>query len=78
MRTSKKDKSALRVVSAGSMPWERKNGFGGEHVEITPLVPELVALVNTIETDSEAKAALSEFLRILEAVGVPELLANKP
>ncbi len=74
----KKDKSALRLVSAGSVPWERKIGFGGEQVEVTPLVPELVALVQTIEKDNEAKAALSEFLRVLEVAGVPKLLTDNP
>jgi len=74
----KKDKSALRLVSTGSAPWERKIGFGGEHVEITPQVPELVALVQTIERDSDAKAALSEFLRVLESAGVPKLLNGEP
>ncbi|MNK72916.1 DNA mismatch repair protein [compost metagenome] len=74
----KKDKVALRLVSTGSTPWERKLGFGGEHVEITPQVPALVALVQVIEKDAEAKAALSEFLRVLEAAGVPGLLTDKP
>jgi hypothetical protein len=73
----KKDKSSLRLVSTGSVPWERKIGFGGEQVEVTPTVPALVALVQTIETDSEAKAALSEFLRVLEDAGVPKLLTDK-
>lgn len=74
----KKDKSALRVVSTGSAPWERKTGFGGEHVEITPVVPELVALTKAIDKDAGAKAALSEFLRVLEKAGVPQLLTKVP
>ncbi|MBW8470649.1 MAG: ATP-binding protein [Thiobacillus sp.] len=74
----KKDKAALRLVSTGSTPWERKLGFGGEHVEISPQVPELVALVQVIDKDVEAKAALSEFLRVLETAGVPGLLTDKP
>ena len=76
--TSKKDKSALRLVSSGSVAWERKTGFGGEHVEITPQVPELVSLVHAIDRDNEAKGALSEFLRVLETAGVPKLLSGKP
>ncbi|MFN6195603.1 MAG: ATP-binding protein [Pseudomonadota bacterium] len=75
--TPKKDKSALRLVVAGNVPWERKTGFSGEHVEITPQVPELVALVRAIDKDGEAKAALSEFLRVLETVGVPKLLSGE-
>ncbi|WP_298933349.1 ATP-binding protein [uncultured Ramlibacter sp.] len=74
----RKDKAALRLVSTGSVPWERKNGFGGEHVEVTPQVPSLVALVQVIEKDVDAKAALSEFLRVLETAGVPDLLMDKP
>jgi hypothetical protein len=74
----KKDRTALRLVSTGPAPWERKMGFGGEHVEITPQVPQLVALVQAIEKDSEAKLALSEFLRVLEAAGVPKLLVGEP
>jgi len=74
----KKDKSVLRLVSTGSAPWERKTGFGGEHVEITPLVPELVALAKVIDKDSDAKVALSDFLRVLEQAGVPKLLTSDP
>ncbi|MGK0555777.1 ATP-binding protein [Bordetella bronchiseptica] len=73
----KKDKTALRLVNSGSAPWERKVGFGGEHVEVTPLVPALVTLVQVIDKDSDAKAALSEFLRVLEIAGVPGLLTDK-
>jgi hypothetical protein len=73
----KKEKTSLRIVNSGVTPWQRKAGFKGEEVEITPLVPELVALVQIIEKDADAKAALSEFLRILEAVGVPDLLTVK-
>lgn len=74
----KKDKAALRLVSIGTAPWVRKLGFSGEHVEITPQVPELVTLVQAIEKDADAKAALSEFLRALETAGVLDLLAGKP
>lgn len=73
----KKDKTALRLVSSGSVPWERKVGFGGEHVEVTPLVPALVTLVQVIDKDADAKVALSEFLRVLETAGVPGLLTDK-
>lgn len=73
----KKEKSSIRIVSSGFKPWQRKAGFKGEEVEITPLVPALVELVQLIDKDTDAKAALSEFLRILEAVGVPDLLTDK-
>lgn len=75
--TQKKDKTSVRIVSSGAMPWQRKTGFKGEEVEITPLVPTLVTLVQLIDKDSDAKAALSEFLRVLETAGVPDLLADK-
>lgn len=75
--TPKKDKTALRLVNSGSSPWERKVGFGGEHVEVTPVVPALVDLVKTIDKDTDAKTALSEFLRVLESAGVPSLLTGK-
>jgi hypothetical protein len=52
-------------------------GFGGEHVEVTPVVPALVDLVKTIDKDTDAKTALSEFLRVLESAGVPSLLTGK-
>lgn len=75
--TPKKDKTSVRIVSSGARPWQRKTGFKGEEVEITPLVPTLVALVQLIDKDAEAKAALSDFLRVLEMAGVPDLLADK-
>lgn len=74
---TRKERPALRLVSTGPVAWERKIGFGGEQVEITPQVPQLVALVRAIDKDSEAKAALSEFLRVLETAGVPSLLAGE-
>ena len=74
--TPKRDRAALRLVSTGTQPWERKTGFGGEHVEITPQVPALVDLVQAIDKDNEAKAALSEFLRVLETIDVPKLLSG--
>jgi len=74
----KKDKASIRIVNSGATPWQRKLGFKGEEVEVTPLLPALVALVQLVDKDADAKAALSEFLRVLEAAGVPELLTNKP
>jgi len=73
----KKDKTSVRIVNSGVKPWQRKAGFKGEEVEITPLLPELVALVELIDKDADAKAALSEFLRVLETAGVPDLLTGK-
>ena len=73
----KKDKTSVRIVSSGAKPWQRKTGFKGEEVEITPLVPALVTLVQLIDKDVNAKAALSEFLRVLETAGVPDLLTGK-
>lgn len=74
---AKKDKTAIRLVSSGNKPWQRKTGFKGEEVEVTPLMPTLVTLVQLIDKDSEAKAALSEFLRALETAGVPDHLTDK-
>lgn len=74
---SKKDKTSIRIVSSGAKPWQRKTGFKGEEVEVTPLVPTLVALVRLIDKDADAKTALSEFLRVLETAGVPDLLTDK-
>lgn len=75
--TPKKDKTSVRIVSSGTKPWQRKTGFKGEEVEVTPLVPALVALVQLIDKDADAKTALSEFLRVLETAGVPDLLTDK-
>jgi hypothetical protein len=73
----KKDRTSVRIVNSGVRPWQRKTGFKGEEVEVTPLVPTLVELVRLIDRDADAKAALSEFLRVLEAAGVPDLLMDK-
>ncbi|GDX83663.1 hypothetical protein LBMAG42_54740 [Deltaproteobacteria bacterium] len=70
----KGERSPIRLVEGGSRAWERKLGFMGEQVEVTPRVAQLVALVKAIEGDTEAKTALSEFLRVLEARGVVEIL----
>lgn len=74
---AKKNRTSIRIVSSGDKPWQRKTGFKGEEVEVTPLMPTLVTLVQLIEKDVEAKAALSEFLRALEAAGVPDQLTDK-
>ncbi|WP_303748747.1 ATP-binding protein [Stenotrophomonas pigmentata] len=70
-------KTSVRVVNSGARAWQRKTGFNGEEVEVTQLMPELVELVRHIDRNSEAKTALSEFLRVLESVGVPELLISR-
>jgi hypothetical protein len=74
--TTKKDRTSIRLVSSGNKPWQRKTGFKGEEVEVTPLIPTLVTLVQLIDKDAEAKSALSEFLRALEAAGVPDQLTD--
>ena len=56
---------------------QRKTGFKGEDVEVTPLMPTLVALVQLIDKDADAKTALSEFLRALETAGVQDQLTDK-
>jgi hypothetical protein len=73
---AKKDKTSIRLVSSGDKPWHRKTGFKGEEVEVTPLMPTLVTLVQLIDKDAEAKTALSEFLRALETAGVPDQLTD--
>ncbi len=75
--TAKKDKTSIRLVSSGDKPWQRKTGFKGEEVEVTPLMPTLVTLVQLIDKDAEAKAALSEFLRALETAGILDQLTDK-
>lgn len=74
---AKKNRTSIRIVSSGDKPWQRKTGFKGEEVEVTPLMPTLVTLVQLIEKDAEAKVALSEFLRALETAGVPDQLTDK-
>lgn len=73
---AKKDRISIRLVSSGDKPWQRKIGFKGEEVEVTPLMPTLVTLVQLIDKDAEAKTALSEFLRVLETAGVPDQLTD--
>jgi hypothetical protein len=60
----------IRIVDSGSLPWERKTSFSGEHVEVTPRIPALVNLVRSIDSDIDAKKALSSFLFALEQAGV--------
>lgn len=74
--TAKKDRTSIRLVSSGDKPWQRKTGFKGEEVEVTPLMPTLVTLVQLIDKDADAKTALSEFLRALESAGVPDQLTD--
>jgi hypothetical protein len=64
----------IRLVDSGSLPWERKSGFTGEHVEITPTIPELVDLVRAIDSDPVAQEALSKFLLVLEQANVMKIL----
>ena len=60
----------IRIVDSGSIPWERKTSFAGEHVEVTPRIPALVDLVKAIDSDADAKKALSMFLLALEQADV--------
>ncbi len=64
----------IRIVDSGSVPWERKTGFTGEHVEVTPKIPALVDLVKAIDADPAAKVALSKFLLVLEKADVMKML----
>lgn len=66
----------IRLVDSGSAPWERKIGFTGEHVEVTPRIPELVDLVRAVDGDPAAKIALSKFLLVLEQADVVKYLTN--
>ncbi|WP_022976802.1 ATP-binding protein [Nevskia ramosa] len=75
---TRKERSPFRLVESGTLPWERKNGFAGEQVEVSQRIPELVALIQTLDKDANAKAALSEFLRVLEIAGVMSVLVGSP
>lgn len=66
----------IRIVDSGTDAWARKTGFTGEHIEVTPKIPELVDLVLAIDTDPSAKAALSRFLQVLERADVVKMLSN--
>lgn len=69
-RSTKGGVDPIRVVDTGTIPWERKTGFAGEHVEVTPRIPELVELVRAIDSNTDAKLALSKFLHALENANV--------
>lgn len=60
----------IRVVETGTVPWQRKKSFTGETVEVTPRIPALVELIKVIDSNTEAKLALSRFLLALEGAGV--------
>ncbi|AGC45635.1 ATPase [Myxococcus stipitatus DSM 14675] len=75
---TKKERSPLRLVEGSAASWVRKTGFTGEHVEISQRIPGLFALAQAISEDIEAQKALSEFLRVLEDVGVVRILDGKP
>ena len=66
----------IRLVDSGTSAWERKTSFAGEHVEVSPLIPELVELVRAIDADGAAKAALSKFLLVLEQAGMLKSLSD--
>ena len=69
-RPGKPTASPIRIVDSGEEPWTRKKSFAGEHVEVTPRLPSLVELVRAIDSDTEAKLALSRFLLALEEADV--------
>lgn len=75
-KPAKASGNPIRIVDSGSIPWERKISFTGEHVEVTPRIPELVNLVRAIDADPSAKAALSKFLLVLEQADVVKLLLD--
>lgn len=68
--------SPIRLVDSGAAPWERKTGFMGEHVEVSPKIPALVDLVKAVDSDPAATSALSAFLRVLEQAGVLKYLSD--
>lgn len=75
-KPTKKAGNLIRIVDSGSVPWARKVGFTGEHVEVTPRIPALVDLVRSIDSDPAAKEALSQFLLVLEQADVMKILAD--
>lgn len=75
-KPAKTSGNTIRIVDSGSIPWERKISFTGEHVEVTPRIPELVDLVRAIDADPSAKVALSKFLLVLEQADVMKLLLD--
>lgn len=66
----------IRLVDSGSLPWERKTSFTGEHIEVSPQIPQLVDLVLAIDADPAAKEALSKFLLVLEQADVVKMLKD--
>lgn len=75
-KSAKGAANLIRIVDSGTVAWARKISFTGEHVEVTPKIPELVDLVRAIDTDPTAKAALSKFLLVLEHADVVKLLSD--
>ena len=75
-KPAKSSGNSIRIVDSGTVPWERKTGFTGEHVEVTPKIPALVELVRAIDADPAAKAALSRFLLVLEQADVVKILLD--
>lgn len=76
LKPAKSSGNSIRLVDSGTVPWERKTGFTGEHVEVTPKIPALVELVRAIDADPAAKAALSRFLLVLEQADVVKILLD--
>lgn len=68
--------NTIRIVDSGTVPWERKTSFTGEHIEVSPRIPELVELVQAIDSDPAAKLALSRFLLVLEQADVMKILLD--
>lgn len=69
--------SPIRIVESGKLPWTRGGGWAtADQVEITPVIPELVALAKAIEDNHPAKEALSKFLGVLESKDLLKHLAN--
>jgi hypothetical protein len=75
-KTVKGAGNPIRIVDSGTVPWERKIGFTGEHVEVTPRIPALVDLVLAIDANPTAKDALSRFLMVLEQADEVKILLN--
>jgi hypothetical protein len=72
----KTSSAVIRLVESGTHPWVRKVGFTGEHIEVTPKIPALVDLVRCIDSDPNAKTALSKFLLVLEQADIVNILSD--
>ena len=59
--------SPIRLVESGKLPWTRGGWANADQVEISPVIPELVALAKAIDDNHPAKEALSKFLLVLES-----------